>query len=40
MSGIAQSLGMVGLDAETRKMVIETIRDYARERLSLRSTRE
>jgi acyl-CoA dehydrogenase len=34
MSGIAQSLGMVGLDPETRKMVIETIREYAKRKLA------
>jgi len=33
MSGIAESLGMVGLDAETRKMVVDTIREYGEKRL-------
>ncbi len=33
MSGIAESLGMKGLDAETRKMVVETIREYGRKKL-------
>src|ERR1035437_2784320 len=33
MSGIAESLGMKGLDAETRKMVVETISEYGRKRL-------
>ncbi|MFI5360406.1 MAG: acyl-CoA dehydrogenase family protein [Elusimicrobiota bacterium] len=33
MAGIAESMGMVGLDAETRKMVLDTIRDYGRKRL-------
>jgi len=33
MSGIAESLGMAGLDAETRKMVVETIREYGRKKL-------
>jgi alkylation response protein AidB-like acyl-CoA dehydrogenase len=33
MSGIAESLGMVGLDKETRQMVIETIREYGRKNL-------
>jgi acyl-CoA dehydrogenase len=33
MSGIAENLGMVGLDAETRKMVLETIREYGKRRL-------
>lgn len=33
MSGIAESLGMVGLDKETRQMVVETIRDYGRKNL-------
>ena len=28
MSGIAENLGMVGLDADTRKMVLDTIREY------------
>ena len=30
---VAESLGMKGLDAETRKMVVETIREYGRKRL-------
>ncbi len=33
MSGIAENLGMVGLDAETRKMVLDTIREYGKRRL-------
>lgn len=33
MSGIAESLGMVGLDQETRKMVVETIRAYGQKKL-------
>jgi len=33
MSGIAESLGMVGLDKETRQMVVETIREYGRKNL-------
>ena len=33
MSGIAESLGMEGLDAETRKMVVETIREYGQRKL-------
>ena len=33
MSGIAESLGMEGLDAETRKIVIETIREYGKKKL-------
>jgi alkylation response protein AidB-like acyl-CoA dehydrogenase len=33
MSGIAESLGMKGLDAETRKMVVETIRSYGEKNL-------
>jgi len=33
MSGIAESLGLVGLDKETRKMVVETIREYGRKKL-------
>jgi alkylation response protein AidB-like acyl-CoA dehydrogenase len=32
--GIAESMGMVGLDAETRKMVLETIREYGKKKLS------
>lgn len=28
MSGVAESMGMVGLDAETRKMVLDTIRAF------------
>jgi acyl-CoA dehydrogenase len=34
MSGIAESMGMVGLDAETRKMVLDTIRAYGKKNLS------
>ena len=33
MSGIAESMGMVGLDAETRKMVLETIKEYCDKKL-------
>src|SRR5687767_12289932 len=33
MSGIAESMGMVGLDAETRQMVLDTIRQYAKKNL-------
>ena len=33
MSGIAESMGMVGLDAETRKMVLDTIREYGNKKL-------
>ena len=33
MSGIAESMGMVGLDAETRKMVLDTIREYGKKNL-------
>ncbi len=33
MSDIAESLGMKGLDAETRKMVVETIREYGIKKL-------
>lgn len=33
MSGIAESLGMVGLDKETRQMVLDTIREYGRKKL-------
>lgn len=33
MSGIAESMGMVGLDAETRKMVLDTIREYGAKKL-------
>ncbi len=33
MSGIAESLGMVGLDKETRQMVVDTIREYGRKKL-------
>lgn len=34
MSGIAESMGMVGLDAETRKMVLDTIREYGQKNLT------
>src|ERR1035437_407957 len=34
MSGIAESMGMVGLDAETRKMVLDTIREYGAKKLT------
>ena len=33
MGGIAESMGMVGLDAETRKMVLDTIREYCEKKL-------
>lgn len=33
MSGVSQSMGMVGLDADTRKMVLETIRAYGEKHL-------
>src|SRR4051812_441199 len=34
MSGIAESMGMVGLDAETRKIVLDTIREYCAKKLT------
>ncbi len=34
MSGIAENLGMVGLDADTRKMVLDTIREYGNKKLT------
>ncbi|MDE2509874.1 MAG: acyl-CoA dehydrogenase family protein, partial [Elusimicrobia bacterium] len=34
MSGVAESMGMVGLDAETRKMVLDTIREYGDKKLT------
>ena len=34
MSGIAESMGMVGLDAETRKMVLDTIQEYGKKNLT------
>jgi alkylation response protein AidB-like acyl-CoA dehydrogenase len=34
MSGIAESMGMVGLDAETRQMVLDTIREYGNKNLT------
>jgi alkylation response protein AidB-like acyl-CoA dehydrogenase len=34
MSGIAEGMGMVGLDADTRKMVLDTIRDYGNKNLT------
>ncbi|MDE2292935.1 MAG: hypothetical protein KGL53_12710, partial [Elusimicrobia bacterium] len=33
MSGISQSMGMVGLDADTRKMALETIKEYGEKNL-------
>jgi alkylation response protein AidB-like acyl-CoA dehydrogenase len=33
MAGIAESMGMVGLDAETRNMVLDTIRAYGKKNL-------
>jgi alkylation response protein AidB-like acyl-CoA dehydrogenase len=33
MGGIAESMGMVGLDAETRKMVLDTIKEYGDKKL-------
>ncbi len=34
MGGVAENLGMVGLDAETRKMVLDTIREYGKKKLT------
>ncbi len=34
MSGISQSMGMVGLDADTRRMVLDTIREYGNKHLT------
>lgn len=34
MSGIAEGMGMVGLDAETRKMVLETIASYGKKNIT------
>ena len=34
MSGVAESMGMVGLDAETRKMVLDTIKEWAEKKLT------
>src|SRR5881396_804812 len=34
MSGVAESMGMVGLDPETRKMVLDTIREYGNKKLT------
>jgi acyl-CoA dehydrogenase len=33
MSGIAESMGLVGLDAETRKMVLDTLREFGKKKL-------
>src|SRR5579859_3717468 len=34
MSGIADTIGMTGLDTDTRKMVLDTIREYGKKKLA------